>query len=67
MAYSSDGMLMASGGADHTVCIWDVATGEYRCTLKVTARPHVRLTCWVNRLRRETPLMRCNVIMRALL
>jgi serine/threonine-protein kinase len=33
LCFSPDGSLLASGGADHTVRLWDVQTGELRHTL----------------------------------
>jgi WD40 repeat protein len=33
IAYSPDGAMLASGGHDRTICVWDVRTGKTRATL----------------------------------
>jgi WD40 repeat protein len=51
LAFSADGRLLASGGFDETVKLWDVATGQERATLRghtdqvraVAFAPHGRL------------------------
>ncbi|OCH91364.1 WD40 repeat-like protein [Obba rivulosa] len=34
LAYSSDGQLVASGGADRRIIVWDALTGEHKQTLE---------------------------------
>ena len=41
--YSPDGTILAGGGADGTLLLWDVMTGQLRATLKGHERPIVTL------------------------
>jgi WD40 repeat protein len=34
VAFSPDGKTLASGSADHTIKLWEVATGKEQATLK---------------------------------
>lgn len=50
LAFSSDGTLLASGGRDNTIKLWNVSTGELLTTLTSHRKPVLALAFAVNDL-----------------